>query len=133
MHHRALYPSQQVPVTRQFQDQSLDEASAGRAAEPAPVKKLRIDLSWTFWPPPPPTEEGEEPPEEPALEYNLVMYNKDVSGSGWASVRGGLAWECGRARGVQCGKGGRWRRAACCRLRGSALCLLQRMGLHAAW
>ncbi|PNW85872.1 hypothetical protein CHLRE_03g201900v5 [Chlamydomonas reinhardtii] len=74
---QAIDPAERVPVTRQFQDQSLDEASAGRAAEPAPVKKLRIDLSWTFWPPPPPTEEGEEPPEEPALEYNLVMYNKD--------------------------------------------------------
>lgn len=43
------------------------------------MAKLRLDVSWTFWPAPPPAEEGDEPAEEPALEFNLVMYNKDVS------------------------------------------------------
>ncbi|GFR40656.1 hypothetical protein Agub_g1241 [Astrephomene gubernaculifera] len=75
-----LDEAERIPVTRQWQDQSLSDAAAGRAADPSaptPVKKLRLDLSWTFWPPPPPTEEGEEPQEEPAIEFNLIMYNKD--------------------------------------------------------
>lgn len=68
---------EKVPVTPQWQDQSLDEAAGGREVQAAKVTKLRVDLSWTFWPAPAPTEEGEEPPEEPALEFNLIMYNKD--------------------------------------------------------
>ena len=53
------------------------------------VTKLRVDLSWTFWPAPAPTEEGEEPAEEPALEFNLIMYNKDVSHAGAGCWEGG--------------------------------------------
>lgn len=85
----------QVAMTPQWHDQSFAEAADpwGRAAAPeggpaAGPTKVRIDLSWTYWPPPPPTEEGEEPPEEPALEFNLIMYNKDVSGVvAWCRVR----------------------------------------------
>ncbi|KXZ43972.1 hypothetical protein GPECTOR_76g793 [Gonium pectorale] len=80
--------AERVPLTQQWQDQSLTAAVSGRASAAeaeaveaagaeAPVKKLRVDLSWTFWPPPPVGEDGEEPPEEPALEFNLIMYNKD--------------------------------------------------------
>lgn len=39
-----------VAVTRQWDDVELDQASAGRSAEKAPVTKMRMDLSWTFWP-----------------------------------------------------------------------------------
>lgn len=85
---RPCLPVRQVAMTPQWHDQSFAEAADpwGRAAAPegdgpaAGPTKVRIDLSWTYWPPPPPTEEGEEPPEEPALEFNLIMYNKDVSG-----------------------------------------------------
>ncbi|GIL89419.1 hypothetical protein Vretifemale_17222 [Volvox reticuliferus] len=74
-----LDENERVPITRQWQDQALADASAGRQdlTSAAPVTKLRLDLSWTFWPPPPPTEEGEDPPEEPVPEFNLIMYNKD--------------------------------------------------------
>ncbi|KAG2494781.1 hypothetical protein HYH03_007024 [Edaphochlamys debaryana] len=74
-------PSERVPLTRQWQDQALEDAATARQ-DPGeglkPVTRVRLDLSWTFWPPPPPTEEGEEPPEEPALEFNLIMYQKDL-------------------------------------------------------
>ncbi len=50
-----------------------------RSQYPTRHATQRVDLSWTFWPPPPPAEEGEEPAEEPALEFNLIFYNKDVS------------------------------------------------------
>ncbi|EFJ41265.1 hypothetical protein VOLCADRAFT_121654 [Volvox carteri f. nagariensis] len=74
-----LDENERVPITRQWQDQALTDASAGRQDPTAavPVTKLRLDLSWTFWPPPPPAEEGEDPPEEPVPEFNLIMYNKD--------------------------------------------------------